>query len=111
MTSFLLAPPLVFVIYLLITYLMSKSAVLFSAKGKDSPGKEKAYACGENVKDHRVQPNYSEFFPFAFFFTIMHVVALIIATIPTGVSVLPVIYIVIAVLAIYILFRRRDYGA
>ena len=31
-----------------------------------------------------VQPDYGQFFPFAFFFTILHVVALMVATVPAG---------------------------
>jgi hypothetical protein len=36
----------------------------------------------------------------------MHVVALIIATIPSGFSIMPVIYIVVAVITLFMLFRR-----
>lgn len=106
MNNFLLAPPLAFIIFLLLSIGLSKVTSLVSAKGKECCGKTKAYACGEDVQFHKAQPDYSQFFPFAFFFTIMHVVALIVATVPSGLSVMSVLYIVIAVMALFILFRR-----
>ncbi len=36
------------------------------------------------VKVNRIPPEYRQFFPFAFFFTIMHVVALVVTTVPAG---------------------------
>lgn len=58
---------------------------------------------------HRVRPDYSQFFPFAFFFTIMHVVALMVATIPGGaikLYAIAVLYLIVAVSALFILFRK-----
>lgn len=106
MNSFLLLPPLAFIIFLLLSLGLSKVTSLVSAKGTECYGKTQAYACGEDVKLHKAQPDYSQFFPFAFFFTIMHVVALIIATVPSGISGMSALYLVTAILALFILFRR-----
>jgi NADH-quinone oxidoreductase subunit A len=106
MSSILLAPPLAFIIFLLVSMGLSKATALVSAKGTESLGKTKAYACGEDVQFHRAQPDYRQFFPFAFFFTIMHVVVLIIATVPSGLSGMSALYLGTAVLALFILFRR-----
>lgn len=80
-------------------------------KGADSPGKTKAYACGENPITNRVQPNYGEFFPFAFFFTIMHVVALMVATVPAGglgkCLGIVALYLLAALSGLFILFREK----
>lgn len=73
-------------------------------------GRTKAYACGEDVPDHRVQPDYAQFFPFAFFFTIMHVFALIVATVPGGdpaAAGVAVAYTAAAAVALFVLFRER----
>jgi NADH-quinone oxidoreductase subunit A len=105
--SILLAPPFVFIIYFIVSYILSRSAQFISAKGKNEPGKEENYACGEDVGECKVQPDYSEFFPFAFFFTIMHVIALIIAMVPSDVTLLPIIYLVVALVSVSILFRRE----
>ena len=106
MESILLTPPLAFLIYLLLSAGISRFAVVLSAKGKLSTGKEKAYACGEDVPDHRVQPDYSQFFPVAIFFTIMHVIALTVATVPSGIPAVALLYIILAFISIFILFRR-----
>jgi NADH-quinone oxidoreductase subunit A len=82
MGYWLLLPPICFVVlFALILGLQTASGTL-AARGTESPGKRKAYACGEDMARNRVQPNYDEFFPVAFFFTIMHVVVLILATAP-----------------------------
>lgn len=105
MNTILLAPPIAFGIYLMISYLISKITVLTAAKGKNLPGKEKSYACGENIAQQKVQPDYRQFFPFAFFFTIMHVTALVLSTEPSDTIILPLIYLTAAAVSIFILFR------
>lgn len=106
MDYFLLLPPVAFIIFLLLSTGISALTRIFSAKGKESAGKETAYACGQVTDTNKIQPDYKEFFPFAFFFTIMHVVVLIIATMPASAMWLAILYIAIAVLALRILFRR-----
>lgn len=106
----LLAPPAAFIIIFLFTVVLwmvlARCAV---RKREDSSEAEEAYACGEDFKDHLIQPDYSQFFPFAFFFTILHVVALVIATVPTETVetfVIAVIYISGAVAGLFILLRK-----
>jgi NADH-quinone oxidoreductase subunit A len=75
----------------------------------NAAGKGKAYACGEDVKINRVRPEYTNFFSFAFFFTIMHVVALVVATMPVGVKeVLPLalFYVAASAVGLFVLYRR-----
>ncbi|MEI6093805.1 MAG: hypothetical protein WCQ47_09055 [bacterium] len=106
--NYLLLPPIAFLIVLCVVsfqaYMMKKVA----AQGKDSNGKTKAYACGEAGCEHHIQPDYKQFFSFAFFFTIMHVVVLVIATVPSDFisSVLAGIYVLSAIVGLLILFRR-----
>ena len=72
-------------------------------------GKYKSYACGENVDQPRIQPSYEQFFPFAFFFTIMHVVALVIATAPVKTLtafVIAALFIMTAISGLFILLRK-----
>lgn len=111
LSLFMILPPVVFIIILLFMLLLSFLTGKISYKSTDNPeGKTKAYACGEDVKNHRVKPNYSEFFPFAFFFTIMHVIALMIATYPEKTInslAVAVLFIIVAFLSILIIFRRE----
>ena len=106
MDHILLTPPVVFLIYLGLAALGSLLFKRIAARGKDSPGKTKSYACGEDMLVNRAQPDYSQFFQFAFFFTIMHVVVLVVATDPSGISLMSALYLTVTVLSLFMLFRR-----
>lgn len=109
--NWLLVPPIAFLVVLLFMWLQYFGLAMFSrgVPVSTEPGKTKAYACGEDGKEHRVQPDYAQFFPFAFFFTMMHVVALVVATFPRGnVNAVPVavVYIVASAIGLSMLYRR-----
>jgi len=106
METFLLLPPVAFALYLILSYGISALAGHLSAKGEDSENKKKSYACGENFTQNRGQPDYSEFFKFAFFFTLMHIVALVVAMDPTGPTIPAVIYVSVTGLSLFILLRK-----
>jgi len=110
MTLLLLTPPIAFIVVGVFVWIQYRGMKILSA-GETWPeqkGKYEAYACGEDVQNHKVKPDYSEFFPFAFFFTIMHVVALVVATMPGGMAnaILAAGYLLSAVIALFVLFRR-----
>ena len=106
----LLTPPVVFIAVLVaalfFAYVLSKLAL----KPKSVPaGLTKEYSCGEDIKTHMIQPDYSQFFPFAFYFTILHVVALMIATVPTATMqsfLIAVVYILGAIVGLFVLYKR-----
>jgi NADH-quinone oxidoreductase subunit A len=106
----LLTPPVVFIAVLVaalfFAYVLSKLAI----KPKSIPaGLTQEYSCGEDVKTHMIQPDYSQFFPFAFYFTILHVVALMIATVPTATMqsfLIAVVYILGAIVGLFVLYKR-----
>jgi NADH:ubiquinone oxidoreductase subunit 3 (subunit A) len=108
MNNFLFLPPIVFIIIMGVVMLQAHLMSKLAAQGKESNGKRKSYSCGEDMGEHRVQPDYSQFFSFAFFFTIMHVVVLVIATAPVDffADMMADIYIVAAIISLLILFRR-----
>ncbi len=106
MSTFLLAPPIAFLIFLVLSLSISFTGKLVAAKGVDSPGKTKSYACGEDMPENQGQPEYSQFFKFAFFFTLMHVVVLMVATDPSGISVMSGLYLIVTVASLFMLFRR-----
>lgn len=106
MQDFLMSPPVVFLIFLLISFGVSLVSKRLSARGADAAAKHQAYACGESMEENRGQPDYSQFFKFAFFFTIMHVVALVVATDPAGLTVTSGVYLGVTVLSLYMLLRR-----
>jgi len=111
MDDVLLLPPIVFII--VFAALNAASYVFSRLSFKPKPGSSdesrKAYACGEDIKEHRVQVDYRQFFTFAFFFTILHVVALMVATVPTenmDSFFIALLYISGAIVGLMILFRR-----
>lgn len=110
MNKILLAPPICFVIVLFMITLFSSLLSRLAFRSKNQPADiGTSYACGEDIKTHLMQPDYSQFFPFAFFFTVLHVVALTIATIPVETInsfALAIIYLAGAVVGLMILLRR-----
>ena len=109
---FFILPPIAFLIMLLAMSAQMRGLKIFSKNvpiAQKGGGRLKAYACGEDVQDHHVQPEYKQFFQFAFFFTIMHVVGMIVAMVPAGVPAaiwLAVAYLMCAAVGLYILFKR-----
>jgi NADH-quinone oxidoreductase subunit A len=76
-------PVVTFLIMLLIIYLLYLLAGTFGPKQTKAKYKLKSYACGEDYPGGKLQQSYN-FFHVAFFFTILHVGALLIATAPLG---------------------------
>jgi NADH-quinone oxidoreductase subunit A len=107
----LLSPPAAFLIMLgaVSAFAWALSGLSHKAAGHGE-GEGKSYACGEDVPTNLMQPDYTQFFPFAFFFTILHVVTLIIATVPIETPEsfsIAVIYIAGAIAGMSILFRKE----
>lgn len=110
MNNWLLSPPIAFLIVLGFLLILSGlfSRLAFKSSNKsDSAGK--SYACGEDDFDHLAQPDYSNFFPFVFFFTLAHVATLIMTTVPAGnfnILVIAGVYIIGAIIGLSVLFRK-----
>jgi len=107
--SLLLSPPVAFIIVLAAAVcvfgIFSRLAL---RKGRIGAG-AKPYACGEETPDQKVQPDYSQFFPFAFFFTILHVVALMTTTMKVGslaTLCIALIYVLGGFVGLAVLYRR-----
>ncbi len=110
MGFWLLVPPVAFTLILIVVWALSTASGTLGFKRKGPRGAlDKPYAGGEDISKHRFQIDYGQFFPFAFFFTIMHVVTLIVATAPArtfeNLSI-AVIYVLGALLGLIMLFRR-----
>jgi len=110
MAKWLLAPPVTFVIILFMSWVLSRIFSKLSFKPKEhTQGERESYACGEENYNNLAQPDYSTFFPFAFFFTLAHVATLIMSTVPMvsiRLFLMAAIYIIGASLGLYILFRK-----
>jgi len=113
MASVHLLPPVAFLVVLGSVWLQSRGMDLFKVPrppGARPAGQRRPYASGEEVADHRAQPDYGQFFHFAFFFTLVHVVALVVATVPSGApaaAVLAAAFVLTAAVGLFVLFRRN----
>jgi fatty-acid desaturase len=56
--------------------------------------------------ENYVNPNYSQYFTYAFIFTVVHILILVVATAPKDVQIMPIAYIISGMLAILIAFKR-----
>ncbi len=81
-SSALMFPPVTFIIALLFAMALGEffSGWAPAPKTAAGSGKNKPYACGEDVPAEKMVPDYQEFFPFAIFFTLLHVAGLMLAT-------------------------------
>ncbi|WP_424244035.1 NADH-quinone oxidoreductase subunit A [Elusimicrobium posterum] len=81
MENIFLYPPIIFAVAFIGIWLFSKLTSNFSPRKPSKPkGKFDAYACGEDYTEKKIEPDYKMFFPFAIFFTVLHVAGLMIAT-------------------------------
>ena len=112
LTLLIALPISVFILMLLFFAGLSYFTAKMAPKASQNPdGKFKPYACGEDVAEHRVKPDYAQFFPIAFFFTIMHVITLMVATSPENVNNLlgiSALFLAVAYVSILIIFRRES---
>jgi NADH-quinone oxidoreductase subunit A len=105
--SFLLSPPVAFVLFLGAAGLLFLLGKRLAPKLTDVGGKLTSYACGEDVPGKKIQFGYRTFFFVALFFTIMHVAALVIATAPAGkVALFALLYLAVVFLSILALVTR-----
>ncbi len=110
MYNWMLSPPVAFTVVLAAGFLLLSLFSRLSYRPKKHATDEgEPYACGEDNFDNTAQPDYSTFFPFAFFFTIAHVATLIMTTVPGETMLtfgLVFLYISGAVIGLYILLRN-----
>lgn len=108
MNNILLSPAIAFPVLLAASGLFYLALRGLTMKKEKYPvGLAKPYACGEEQFE-TAQADYAQFFPFAFFFTILHVVALTVTTVPVetmGNYLIAVLYVLGAVVGLTILYR------
>jgi NADH:ubiquinone oxidoreductase subunit 3 (subunit A) len=77
----------------------------WGARGKEAPGKRLPYTCGEDLSSGEARLAYHRFFRLALMFVVVHVAALVIATLPrqSSMRLLAVVYVLILGLCVDIL--------
>ena len=110
MKNILLTPPVVFAVMFIFSIVLYFLFSALSYKKKEKiEGTGRSYACGEDVRDHMAQPDYSQFFPFAFFFTLAHVATMMVTAIPlesANTLIMAELYIVSVFEGLFILLKR-----
>jgi NADH:ubiquinone oxidoreductase subunit 3 (subunit A) len=107
--NILLTPLLGFALFVGVAFLIYKLGDAVAPKLKAEGAKLEAYACGEPVPGRQWHVGYRLFFYAALFFTMMHVAALVIATIPGGnlaFALLGIIYLLMITLSIMALILK-----
>lgn len=113
MNQLLLSPPVALLVLLGFAAAYYAFLRTMTPKVPAAPGLSKPYACGEEQSEP-VRADYGQFFPFAFFFTILHVVALTVATVPVEKGhfvsslMMAMLYIVGALVGMSVLYRRYE---
>lgn len=105
--NILLYPPFAFIISLAIVLLFGKLIKGFEPRFSKSQQSTKTYACGEEFEAKKLSPGYEEFYPYAIFFTVLHVVAIMLMTIAFTSSIpisIPIIYLLVIIVILSILF-------
>ncbi len=106
MDKVLYSPPVVFFLLFFSLILFSKTLKRFGVKGTTGEHALEAYACGQRSVENYVNPDYSQYFSYAFIFTVIHVLILVVATSPKNIQVMPAIYVISGILAILIALKR-----
>ena len=107
--NMILTPFVGFFAFLAISYFIYRMGDVMAPKLKDQGAKLSQYACGEDFPAKKVQVGYKLFFYAALFFTMMHVAALVIATIPGGnmaYAMLGIVYLLMITLSVVALLLK-----
>lgn len=100
------SPPVIFTLFFVFFIVCSKWLSKFAKKGISGEHALDSYACGQRDVENYVNPDYTQFFQYAYVFTVVHVLMLVVATTPADAQLFPVAYIVSGILTILIIFRR-----
>ncbi len=103
----LLSPPVVFAVAFGVGLMLYWLGRAMAPKLNMTPGKGTPYACGEDAPMQKAQVGYRLFYSLAIFFTVMHVAALVVTTLPAGpIAVLGIVYLAVITLAIFALVSK-----
>ena len=100
------APAVVFVFFLAVFALIMHGLKRYATRGQTGERALDPYACGQRDFENYVNPDYTQFFRYAFVFSVMHVLALVVSTAPMDAMALPLTYVAAGILALSIIFRK-----
>jgi len=103
MPGILSSPPFIILLSVIVGVAIYWIGGRLKAKGDTSPGKEEAYACGEDIPAVKTQTNIQSFFIYAFYFMIFDILAFVLATSFGTAGIYATLYTGIVLLAIIVL--------
>ncbi|HLF28917.1 MAG TPA: hypothetical protein VJG32_21535 [Anaerolineae bacterium] len=80
MTELLLAPPIAFLVYLVLVTILSGMGRVLAGPTKTTALKTSTYASGEAPPARSAAPGYKPFFTIALFFAVLHLGVLVLAS-------------------------------
>ena len=106
--SLWVSPSILFAIFISLGGLIFGVGKLIAAKGTKNPAKFIHYSCGEDLDTPHLELNYHAFFRLALLFGILHIVTLVVSTIPAkaDIKILSVTYVFGAAVSMFILLER-----
>jgi len=99
--NILLSPPIAFLLYIPLVFLISLFGKMMAGPEKPSSLKESGYGSGEEAHITSAAPGYKPFFLIAFFFAILHLGVLVLGTGDYTIKMVP--YLVGLILALFAL--------
>ncbi|MCR4428036.1 MAG: hypothetical protein NUV68_01650 [Caldiserica bacterium] len=99
-------PPLAFVLFLLIALILGAGGRKLAPKVPPDSEAATSYAGGEDIPGEKKFVGYKVFFPIALFFTVLHVLALLLGLLPQGLAWVGLVYSGIIVLALLSIILR-----
>lgn len=105
----LLSPPVALLLFLALSCGLYQLGGRLSQAGDDQPGKRRPYACGEDFLPAETRLKYEAFFQLALVFTVLHLAALVISTLPRqrSASYLGLSYLLAIGFSIFVLAKRE----
>ena len=104
--NILLSPPVAALLVFAAVYLIDAWLSRYSHPAANASHERDAYACGQIGVKNYVSPDYSEFYPYAALFPLVHALVLLVATAPDGTTLLPAVFVFAAFLMLYLVFRK-----
>lgn len=101
MTQIILSPPVVVLILILLYGSINYCLSFFETQAVKRVNQD-----GQQIEQSNIKPDYRHLYPYAFFFTIMQILILVLATASSGSFTLPLLYIAAGILSLLIIFRR-----
>lgn len=99
-------PPFAFLFFLLVAIILGAGGRRLAPRVPPDEGATTSYAGGEDIPGEKKFIGYKVFFPIALFFTVLHVLALLLGLLPHGLAWVGLVYSGIIVLALLSIILR-----